>query len=174
MTLYITLTLAEADTGPFNLFTDVDGYLSAIAVNVPKADLLAGYSLPYVYDGTTIVRVKSLGACSTVLDIPVGITTTTTTSSSTTSTTTSSTSTTTLPQVIPVINNCCGGSTTMYIPFSPGITTGMVLASNTEGFLGGYEIIGLPIPGIANIFPIDLTDYGSCAGFLAIFPTACT
>ena len=44
MTVYVTLTTAGADTGPFNLYSDVDGYISAFETDVPKASLLAGYT----------------------------------------------------------------------------------------------------------------------------------
>ncbi len=42
MTVTITLTLAGSDTGPFNLYSDVDGYTSAFQTNVPKGDFLGG------------------------------------------------------------------------------------------------------------------------------------
>jgi hypothetical protein len=39
----ITLVVAGSDTGPFNLYSNADGYLSAFASNVTRAQLLAGY-----------------------------------------------------------------------------------------------------------------------------------
>ena len=44
MFVFITLTSAGADAGPFNLYSNVDGFVSAFAVNIPKATLLAGYA----------------------------------------------------------------------------------------------------------------------------------
>jgi hypothetical protein len=91
MTVLITLTVAGADSGPFNLFSNLDGYTSAFAVGISKAALLAGYSSSVVPDGTTIVRVVSIGDCTNYIDIVLSslITTTTTTIAPTTTTTTS-------------------------------------------------------------------------------------
>ena len=44
MTVLITLTTAGIDTGPFNLYSDVDGYLAAFESGVTRTSLLAGYS----------------------------------------------------------------------------------------------------------------------------------
>lgn len=94
LTVLITLTTAGTNTGPFNLFSDVDGYTSAFETNVLKGSLVAGYTSYLVPDGTTTVRVKSFGTCTNYIDIAItGVTTTTTTSSSTTSTTTTTTTT---------------------------------------------------------------------------------
>ncbi len=92
MTVLITLTTAGTDTGPFNLYSNVDGYVSAFETGVSKAALVAGYSSALVPNGTTTIRIKSTGTCVNYID--VAVVTTTTTTSSTTSTT-SSTSTTT-------------------------------------------------------------------------------
>jgi len=62
MVVTITLTTAGADTGPFNLYSDADGYTSAFEVGVSKAALLAGYTSYVAPNGTTIVRVMSNGA----------------------------------------------------------------------------------------------------------------
>ena len=96
MTVLITLTTAGTDSGPFDLYSDLDGYISAFESAVPKASLLAGYPSSLVPDFTTIIRVRSNnGLCTNYIDIPVEEPTTTTTSSSSTSTSTSSSSTTT-------------------------------------------------------------------------------
>lgn len=79
MVISITLTTAGADTGPFNLFSDVDGYISAFEVGVSKASLLAGYTSFVAPNGTTIVKVVSDGICKNFIDIPVPECTTTTT-----------------------------------------------------------------------------------------------
>ena len=42
MTITITLTTAGTDTGPFNLFSDVDGYTTAFVSGVSKSALVAG------------------------------------------------------------------------------------------------------------------------------------
>jgi hypothetical protein len=79
MVVTITLTTAGADTGPFNLYSDVDGYTSAFEVGVSKAALLAGYTSYIAPNGTTIVRVMSSGTCTNYIDITLTICTTTTT-----------------------------------------------------------------------------------------------
>lgn len=95
MTVLITLTSAGASTGPFDLYSDLDGYVSAFETGVSKAALLAGYSSSLVPNGTTTVRIKSTGTCTNYIDVAVVTTTTTTTSSTSTTTTTTSSSTTT-------------------------------------------------------------------------------
>lgn len=79
MTVLITLTMAGTDTGPFNLYSDLDGYTSAFETGVSKASLLAGYSSALVPDYTTTIRVISDGACLNYIDIVLESTTTTTT-----------------------------------------------------------------------------------------------
>jgi hypothetical protein len=78
MFIYITLTSAGADSGPFNLYSNIDGYVSAFATNVAKVTLLAGYAVS-VPAGTTNVRIMSNGVCTNYIDVPVSTTTTTTT-----------------------------------------------------------------------------------------------
>jgi hypothetical protein len=87
----VIITSAGTDTGPFNLYSDVDGFVSAFETGVSKASLLAGYLTSSVPNGTTIIRVMSdNGLCTNYIDITVGgdCGTTTTTSSTTTTTTT--------------------------------------------------------------------------------------
>jgi hypothetical protein len=93
MTVLITLTVAGPDSGPFDLYSNLDGYISAFESAVPKSSLLAGYASAVVPDFTTTIRVKSVGDCNNYIDIPLYATTTTSTSSSSTSSTTTSTTT---------------------------------------------------------------------------------
>lgn len=79
MTVLITLTIAGADTGPFNLYSDLDGFVSAFETGVSKASLMAGYASALVPDFTTTIRVMSNGDCKNYIDIVIGATTTTTT-----------------------------------------------------------------------------------------------
>ena len=79
MVVTITLTTAGADTGPFNIYSDVDGYISAFETGVPKASLLLGYTSYVAPNGTAFVRVMSDGQCKNYIDIPVYPCTTTTT-----------------------------------------------------------------------------------------------
>lgn len=72
MTALITLTTAGADTGPFDLFSDLDVFTSPFQTGVAKAGLQAGYSTAFVPDGTTTIRVMSNGEfCSNYIDIPL-------------------------------------------------------------------------------------------------------
>jgi hypothetical protein len=104
MTVLITLTTAGTNSGPFNLYSNLDGYTSAFETAVSRSALLAGYPSALVPDYTTTVRVLSTGVCTNYVDIAVEAiptTTTTTTIAPTTTTTTTvaptTTSTTTLP-----------------------------------------------------------------------------
>jgi len=102
MTVFITLTLAGANVGPFNLYSNIDGYTTAFESGVSSAILLAGYASDLVPDGTTTIRLLSTGECTNYFDIVLSEPTTTTTSSSSTSTTsTSSSSTTTTTTTTP-------------------------------------------------------------------------
>ena len=91
MTVLITLTVAGADSGPFNLYSNLDGFTAAFESGVSKASLLAGYPSALVPDYTTTIRVKSDGVCVNYIDILLESTTTTTTTviGPTTTTTTS-------------------------------------------------------------------------------------
>lgn len=99
MTVTITLTLAGSDTGPFNLYSNADGYTSAFQTGVAKSVLEAGLTTGTVPDGTTEILVRSTGVCQRDLYLNVaGAPTTTTTTSSTSSTSTTSTTTTLNPE----------------------------------------------------------------------------
>ena len=93
MTVLITLTVAGADSGPFNLYSNLDGFTAAFETGVSKASLLAGYPSALVPDYTTTIRVKSDGVCVNYVDILLESTTSTTTSSTTIEPTTTSTTT---------------------------------------------------------------------------------
>lgn len=88
MNVTITLVNPGADTGPFNIYTNDDNYIVAVATNVAKSALLAGYNL-WVPPLAVTVKVESTGACTSAIFLPIAQpTTTTTTSTSTTTTTT--------------------------------------------------------------------------------------
>lgn len=90
-TILITLTIAGTNTGPFDLYSDVDGYVTPFENNVPKAALQAGYVSTLVPDGATIIRVKSDGVCTNQINLTITGTTTSTTSSTTSTTSTTTT-----------------------------------------------------------------------------------
>ena len=99
MTVTITLTLAGSDTGPFNLYSDSDGYTHAFQTGIAKSLLTTGFTTGAVPDGTSIIRVTSEGVCGNHIDLNIigNTTTTTSTTSTTSSTSTTSTSTTLNP-----------------------------------------------------------------------------
>jgi len=72
MTGIVTLTAAGIDTGPFYLYSNVDGFNVPFERNIPRVSLVAPAQL--VVDtiplGTTIVRVRSYNeTCSDYVDI---------------------------------------------------------------------------------------------------------
>jgi len=94
MNVLITLTNPGADTGPFNIYTNVDNYVTAVATNIAKATLVSGYNATVPATATT-VKVESTGTCTSSIYLNIIQPTTTTTTSTSTSTTTTSSSTTT-------------------------------------------------------------------------------
>ena len=111
MTVLITLTTIGADCSLFDIYSNVDGFLSAFETDIPKASLSAGFSSANVPDGTTIIRVKAKGVCTNYIDITLSTITTTTTSSSSSTTTTT---TTTIPEngKVYIDNNDSSGTIT--------------------------------------------------------------
>jgi hypothetical protein len=95
----ITLTTAGADTGPFNLLSNVDSYVTPFETNIAKSSLVAGYTTNLVPDAATIIRLQSSNSfCTNYINLTYPTTTTTSTTSTTTTpppTTTTTTTTTT-------------------------------------------------------------------------------
>lgn len=86
MIVLITLTTAGSNTEPFNIYSNADGFTSAIVSGVSRDTLLAGYEIT-APDETTIILVESVGTCERQLYLNVAgapTTTTSTTSSTTT------------------------------------------------------------------------------------------
>lgn len=79
MTVLIILTTAGADTGPFNLYSDTDGFISAFDTSISRAVLLAGYTSTTVPFGTSVIRCVSEGTCTNYVDVSILLTSTTTT-----------------------------------------------------------------------------------------------
>lgn len=95
-TVLITLTIAGDDTGPFNLYSNIDGFAVAFETNVSKIDLEAGYVSVLVPDSASTIRVQSDNAvCDSYIDLIISTTTTTTSAPTTTTSTTTGTPTTT-------------------------------------------------------------------------------
>jgi len=72
MTVLITLTIAGLDVGPFNLYSNVDGFTSAFESGVTRLSLISGYTSTVVPDGTVTIRVVSTNPkCTNYIDIPL-------------------------------------------------------------------------------------------------------
>lgn len=146
MNVLITLTTAGVDTGPFNLYSNVDSYTTAFETNISRGILVAGYTSTIVPPGTSAIRVKSMGVCTNYVDITVTVpsttTTTTTASGTTTSTTTAApvgtTTTTTTAEPVPTTTTTttyvgpATTTTTSTTPIPPATTT-----TTTTGGGGG-------------------------------------
>jgi hypothetical protein len=173
MIVFIQLTTVGISAGPFNLFSDVDGYAVSFASAVSPATLIAGAN--YTIAGTpTIIKVVSAGVCTNNILLPIFTTTTTstttttttipptttTTTTSTTSTTTTSSSTTTTSTTLAAFwyrLYRCDDSLTYYAgPFygTPAYTAGMRVEGATGVF---YQIVtttftnpGAVLAGITN------------------------
>ena len=83
-TVLITLTTAGLDTGPFNLYSDADSYVTPFETGVSKAALVAGYTSTVVPDAATIIRVDSTGVCTNFIDLTITVVPPTTTTTTTT------------------------------------------------------------------------------------------
>jgi len=128
----ITLTIAGTDTGPFNLYSNVDGFSSPFESSISKSALQAGYLSGLVPDAATVIRVKSMNpVCSNYIDIVITTTTTTTIAPTTTTTTTSDEPTTTTTEAPP--SGCYVGTIT---------DNGSFFYTNCSGtpFSGGGEM----------------------------------
>lgn len=79
MTIYITLTAAGIDLGPFDLYSDVDSYTTAFETGVTRTAVLAGYTSTLAPNGTANIKLVSTGLCTNDLTMAVSTTTTTTT-----------------------------------------------------------------------------------------------
>ena len=134
----ITLTTAGADTGPFNLYTDIDGFVTPFETGVGKAALEAGYLSTLVPDGTSIVRVKSTSLfCTNYINLALPTTTTTTT-------------TTAIPETVSI--DACGsqqadpsGNIVIYVyasvPVATTLTVGVTWTSSDTSTVSGTVTI---------------------------------
>lgn len=126
MTVLITLTTAGTDSGPFNLYSNLDGYVTPFATGVAKSALVSGYSSSAVPNSTTIIRVTSTGVCTNHIDITIGLVPTTTTTTIAPTTTTSTTATP-VPSISIDAANCrsqgtCNDNSTCGVHFPVTIT----------------------------------------------------
>lgn len=61
----ITLTTAGAGTGPFNIYSNVDHFITPFETNIAKSSLEDGYISTSVPDAATTLRVESTGTTCT-------------------------------------------------------------------------------------------------------------
>jgi hypothetical protein len=157
MDVLITLTTAGADTGPFNLYSNVDSYTTAFETGVAKSALVAGYLSTLVPASTNYIRVKSTGRCTNYIDIFV-------TGSATTTTTTTSgpgTTTTTTTQVVTYYNVVlCGTSTPSVIRHNgPNNVTLGVVVQSSNGSCYTVSSVGTGPETVGTL----LTQFNDCA-----------
>ena len=163
MTVLITLTTAGTDSGPFNLYSNLDGFISVFETGVTKIDLEAGYPSSLVPDYTTTIRVMSTSSfCLNYVDIPVE-TTTTTSTSSTSSSTTTTTTTITLPLGsslgFPGPDTCTSVTVTSSFTDGGGTLTQRGVCYNTTGSptIADSIFVGPTVTGISTINVTGLT-----------------
>ena len=71
MIIFLQLTIAGSDSGPFNLYSDSNGFAEPpFETGVNKSLLEAGYTLD-APDGTETIKVVSTGNCINFIDIPL-------------------------------------------------------------------------------------------------------
>jgi hypothetical protein len=114
MTVLVTLTLAGTDVGPFNLYSNVDGYTTPLATGISRAALIAGYSLAGVPDTAAVIRAQSTGTCTNYLDMYLSGGTTTTTSSTSTTTSTTTSVVPCLTGDTAAVASCAGGESALF------------------------------------------------------------
>lgn len=181
MNIYIQLTSAGTNTGPFSLYSDADGYTLAFETNISRNKLLSGFTSLLVPTGTAIIRVVSDGECEEQVDINVdefttstttsstSSTTTTSTSSSTTTSTTSSSTTTTSTTGIPCLEFCFEGLYAEGDPVHP--EGGAIVYINCEGVEDTEPSIFIE-SGIVTILAQSIISNVGCAS--VICPTTTT
>lgn len=157
MTVLITLTTVGIDCSTFDIYSNVDGFLSAFETDIPKGSLLTGFSSANVPDGTTVIRIKAKGLCSNYIDLQLINATTTTTS-------------TTTPMCTLVINsivttnptNINEDDGTVTINFSGGTD---VVNYTLNTIPQGTTTSPLVINGLVaeNTYTVALTDVNNCS-----------
>lgn len=173
----ITLTTAGADTGPFSLYTDIDGFVTPFETGVSKAALQAGYLSTLVPDGTSTVRVKSVSLfCTNYINLALPTTTTTTSTSTTTTTTT-------LAPGSVIIDACAGvqadvsGNVTAYAYSSVTVDTNVTVdltwtASDLSTISGTVTILSGATCGTVTLTGADPSEGGANLEITAITPAS--
>lgn len=151
MTVTITLSIAGPSTGPFSLYSNVDGYTTPFEIQVPKPLLVAGYTSVSVPAGTTIIQVRSLGTCTNSINLPIDLlgtstttvpttsTTTVPTTTTSTSTSTTSTSTSTTTTTAPITSTTSTSTTSTTTTTEPPLEC-VSYTLNAPGTSGEYNV----------------------------------
>jgi len=72
MVVFLQLTIAGTDTGPFDIYTDSDGYATAVQTNVTRQTLIDGFNCTVIPNDATIIRARSTGLCINYDDASIG------------------------------------------------------------------------------------------------------
>jgi hypothetical protein len=159
MNITITLTNPGTDTGPFNIYTNIDNYTVPIATSISRATLVgAGYAAT-VDGNTTTIKVQSTGTCTSSIFLPITQPTTTTTTSTaaptTTSTTTvgptTTTSTTATPTTTTTTTSPPGSTTTTTTTPAPNYKFYFEVRNQTDTNFGNGTFFLNPTGG-SNTF----------------------
>lgn len=168
MTTLITLNIpVGGDAGPFNLYSNTDGYTTPFATGISAAALTAGYTSTVVPNGTTIIRVLSTGQCTNYIDITINLVTTTTTTTLpvTTTTTSSSSTSTTTTTAVPTTTTTSSSSTSTSTSTSTSstTTTTTTIACDCVNFTLSISQVDLDASDDDTVY----IDYVNCAGDLS-------
>ena len=170
MTVLLTLTSAGTNSGPFDLYTELDGYTNAFETGVTRNQLLAGYLSAVVPDNATIVRATSLGACVNSLDIILDYGSPTTTTTSTVGPTTTTTTTLFVPICTPLngtaVQVIIPVTTTTTSTAAPTTTTTTTVApiTTTTTTLAPTTTTTTSLVGIGATLSFDASENLICGG----------
>ena len=142
MLIQISITIPPGGAaGPFDLYSDVDGFTTPFETQVPAVDLVAGYTVTLPM-GATIIRVCSVGTCENCIDLPTNCPTTTTSTTvepTTTTTTTVAPTTTTTTTVEPTTTTTTSSTTTTTTTASPKLQYELI--TNTPLDIGTVNLV---------------------------------
>jgi len=160
MQIFVQITVAGVDAGPFDLYSDLD-LITPFATGISKATLLVG-DIFTVINGTTSVIIISTGDCTNITILPTTTTSTSTTStststtsstSSTSSSSTSSTTTTRMPDcsLDGYANQNNDGTTTTSTTSSTSSTTTSTSTSSTSSTTTTTTTILSPVAKVMSV-----------------------
>ena len=113
--VFILLTTAGNDTGPFNLYSSYDGYVTPFETGISKAALQGGYLSVLVPNATTIIQVRSTGVCTNFVNISL-------ITYSPTPSPTPSVSMTVTPSVTPTVTRTVSTTPSLTPTITPSVT----------------------------------------------------